>query len=101
MFFKSQAKRDAEYLKKVEAELERHYPPGDVFYVNVREAMGDEEYFASIFTLARQRTPVATAATRIHSRAHYLQTMKDKRADAVEADASTTNPPLDRSGRAL
>ena len=100
MFFKSQAKRDAEYLKKVEAELERHYPPGDVFYVNVREAMG-EEYFASIFTLARQRTPVATAATRIHSRAHYLQMQKDKRADLVEADASTTNPPLDRSGRAL
>ena len=73
LLFKSE--NDRKYLEDLEAIFARSAGPNDILCLNVREAMGDREYYGTVSEMCQRGRPVHETARQMKERAICLRLM--------------------------
>ncbi len=67
---------DPKYLVDLEAEISRDNSPGDFLHVDVREQMGDTDYYVAAYNMFQSGCRLNTAASALLERARDLQRLR-------------------------
>ena len=67
---------DPKYLVDLEAEIARDNSPGDFLHVDVREQMGDTEYYVAAYNMFQGGCRLNTAASALLEHARVLQRLR-------------------------
>ncbi len=67
---------DPKYLVDLEAEIARDNSPGDFLHVDVREQMGDTEYYVAAYNMFQGGCRLNTAASALLERARDLHGLR-------------------------
>ncbi len=67
---------DPKYLVDLEAEIARDNSPGDFLHVDVREQMGDTQYYVGAYFMFQSGCRLNTAASALLEHARVLQRLR-------------------------